>query len=327
MDLFIGIINQRHNMDFLKWAKNRKLPKALQSRRGWTQLFEHYRTEEPHIHQIEPTNQCPYTCIMCPRHEQMTRTKGYMDMSLFKKIIDEVSTYSAKIRDKEIELFHFGESLCHSKFAEMVQYTSSTHLKATLSLNPVDLNADIIERLLQHAPYKIIVSLDSMDGLKYTMIRGRHAKIDKAIHNTERLLQRHQQLGNQSIIIIRMIVMHVNRNEIDHFRRFWEEKGGIVEFRDFFPWSNPELKDLGTVEKYPNYMPCPFPWQYLVIQWNGDVVACCRDYNGTLKMGNVMDDTLKDIWNGEAYTIFREKMASGEGLSHFCKECLSIYSQ
>ena len=66
-------MRRENRMDFLKWAKSRTLPKALQTRAGWAQLFEHSRTEEPHIHQIEPTNVCPYTCIMCPRHNNMTR--------------------------------------------------------------------------------------------------------------------------------------------------------------------------------------------------------------------------------------------------------------
>ncbi len=312
-------------MDFLKWAKGRTLPKALQSRTGWTQLFEHYRTEEPHVHQIEPTNRCPYTCIMCPRHDNMARKNGRMDMEIFRKIIDEVSTYSPKIREKEIELFHFGESLFHPQLPEMVGYTSAAGLKPTLSINPVDLNPKMIDSLLKNAPHKIIVSLDSMNEEKYQAIRGRHAKIDKAVQNTELLLERHQQIGAKTIIIIRMIVMNINKNEVDNFRNFWEERGGIVELRDFFPWSKKELKELGIVEKYPAYMPCPFPWQYVVVQWNGDVVACCRDYNGELKLGNVTNTSLKDIWNGNAYTEFREKMASGCGLSSFCEECLSLY--
>ncbi|NWF39541.1 radical SAM protein [Mariprofundus sp. NF] len=312
-------------MDFITWAKGRTLPKALQSREGWAQFFEHYRTEEPHIHQIEPTNRCPYTCVMCPRNDNMTRKQGNMEMGLFRKIIDEASTYSEKVREKEIELFHFGESLFHPQLAEMVAYSSSAGLRPTLSINPADLNSGMIDDLLKSAPYKIIISLDSMTDKRYRAIRGEHAEIDRAVENTELLLQRHQQLESNTIISIRMIVMNLNEDEVEDFRNFWQERGGVVELRDFFPWSKNELQELGRVEKYPAYMPCPFPWQYLVAQWNGDVVACCRDYNGLLKLGNVADSTLKEIWNGPAYTEFRRKMASGRGLTSFCEECLSIY--
>ncbi|WP_457676891.1 radical SAM/SPASM domain-containing protein [Thiolapillus sp.] len=314
-------------MDFLDWARSRKLPSALQSREGWAQLFEHYRSEEPHVHQIEPTNACPYSCIMCPRESSMSRGRGLMEMEVFTKIIDEVATYSPAIREKEIELFHFGESLLHPRLTEMVGMASSAGLRPVLSINPVDLAPETAIRLLQNRPYRIIVSLDSMKADRFRQIRGRHAKLDIAIRNTEALLEAHARQGSKVPIVVRMIVMHMNRDETEDFRQFWEERGAQVELREFFPWSRKELEELGKVEKYPPYMPCPFPWQYLVVQWNGDVVACCRDYNGTLKLGNVREQSLKDIWNGTAYRRFRESMASGQGLCEFCTECLDIYYQ
>ncbi len=314
-------------MDFLAWARGRKLPTALQSREGWARLFEHYRSDEPHVHQIEPTNACPYTCIMCPRESSMTRGRGLMDMEIFRKIINEIATYSPAVKEKELELFHFGESLLHPRLPEMVGMASSADLRPVLSINPVDLPPETAAKLLQNRPYRIIVSLDSMDAARFMHIRGRHAELDTAIRNTEALLETRARQKSNTPIVVRMIVMNMNRNETESFTQFWQERGAEVELREFFPWSRKELEDLGKVEKYPPYMPCPFPWQYLVVQWNGDVVACCRDYNGTLKLGNVREQSLKDIWNGPAYRQFRESMATGQGLCEFCNECLDIYYQ
>lgn len=312
-------------MDFLKWADGRKMPKALQTRTGWAQFFEHHRSEEPHIHQIEPTNHCPYECIMCPRHANMKRKKGFMEMDLFRKIIDETATFSPKTRDKEIELFHFGESLFHPQLPEMVSYASAAGLKPTLSINPGDLNHTLIDDLLASNPYKIIVSLDSMHAQKYKNIRGNYADIERAVANNKLLLKAQQKLNSTTKIITRMIVMKNNQDEVEDYVKFWEANGSTVELRDFFPWNHEELKKLGMVKKYPTAMPCPFPWQYIVVQWNGDVVACCRDYNGILKLGNVHNLSLKEIWNGQSYQDFREKMSSSKDLPNSCQECLSIY--
>lgn len=119
--------------------------------------------------------------------------------------------------------------------------------------------------------------------------------------------------------------MNINQDEVVAFEDYWNKAGGVVEIRDFFPWTKQELQELGDEVKYPGFMPCPFPWQYVVVQWNGDVVACCRDYDGQLKLGNVKENTLKEIWNGREYADFRAKMTSGDGLTSFCNECLSIY--
>ncbi|WP_163337815.1 radical SAM/SPASM domain-containing protein [Desulfopila sp. IMCC35008] len=313
-------------MDFLQWAKSRTLPSALQTREGWVSFFEHYRTGEPHIHQIEPTNHCPYTCIMCPRHTRMNRKKGFMDFAVFQKIIDEISTYSDDVKNKEIELFHFGESLLHPEIAKMVSYTSEHNLKATLSINPCDLTQPLIDTLVMSNPYQIIISIDSMDPDKYRILRGAHANLDKAVINTSALLRSFQDAKSNTRLTVRMIVMHNNKDEKDSYTSFWRSQGAEVELRDFFPWNDRSLQELGNIEKYPHSMPCPFPWQYLVVQWNGDVVACCRDYNGQLILGNVRKQSLIEIWNGQRCTDLRNAIGSGTGLKQMCQECHSLYN-
>lgn len=312
-------------MDFLKWAKSNTLPSALQSREGWAALFEYHRTATPHIHQIEPTNHCPYSCLMCPRKRLMIRQKGYMDLTVFQKIIDEIVTYPAETREKEIELFHFGESLLHPQLPEMISYISDRQLKATLSINPGELTAPLIDRLLQASPFQIIVSIDSMDPVTYRKLRGPYADLAAAVANTKLLLTKHHAACSRTSVTIRMIVMHENRSESEHFTKYWQERRANVELRDFFPWNDKEIATLGPTEHYPPHMPCPFPWQYLVVQWNGDVVACCRDYNGRLVLGNVMENSLQDIWNGENARRLREGIATGKGLDRLCEECLQLY--
>jgi MoaA/NifB/PqqE/SkfB family radical SAM enzyme len=122
------------------------LPSCLQNRKGWADMFELKRTMEPHIHQIEPTNHCPYSCIMCPRPKHMKRRKGYMELSVYRMIIDEISDYSPSVRDKEIELFHFGESLLHPGLVDMINYASGKQLKIVLSVNGPLLNIDLAKK-------------------------------------------------------------------------------------------------------------------------------------------------------------------------------------
>ncbi len=310
------------DIDFLKWAKSRKLPAALQSRGAWAELFEYHRSHEPHIHQIEPTNHCPYSCIMCPRHDHMKRKKGFMQLDVFKKIVDEIATYDSSVKKKEIELFHFGESLLHRDLPKMVSYTTCNGLRPTLSINPCSLNSSLIDELVAAQPYRVIVSLDSMESQKLKKIRGKYADVHKAIENTRKLIE---LAGVETKIVVRMIVMHDNNTETELFTEYWNSAGAEVELRDFFPWNDPNLAELGVIEKYPDYMPCPFPWQYLVVQWNGDVVACCRDYNGELRLGNVMQNSLVEIWNGAESMALRKAIASGKGLSQQCEDCLKMY--
>jgi radical SAM protein with 4Fe4S-binding SPASM domain len=307
-----------------KW-QNLPLPSCLHSRKGWAQLFELQRSPEPHLHQIEPTNHCPYSCIMCPRAKFMVRPQGFMDFDLYQKVISEVAGYAAPVRNQEIELFHFGESLLHPQIAAMVGYASRKRLKTVLSVNAPELSPEIAEGLLRNQPHKIIISLDGFDDESYRKIRGENADYQKAVQRIDAFIQLYSRYCQATQLQVRMIRLHMNENHTDEFISTWEKKGIHVELRDFFPWTRKDMVGLGRFEQYPPYMPCPFPWKYLVVQWNGDVVPCCRDYNGVNKLGNVNDESLQEIWNGSAYKAFRDGMASGALESSLCAECMAIY--
>ncbi len=231
------------------------IPSSLRSRDGWVNYFELKRTTEPHIHQIEPTNQCHYSCIMCPRSEKMTRKVGFMDMGLYHKIIDEVEGYSEPVRAKEIELFHFGESLLHPELDTMVEYASQKDLKITLSVNPPELTPEKTEKILKANPYKIIISLDGYDKESYKRIRGNHADYEKAVSNIDSAISIHKKYGSGCELLVRMIQFDLNKNYAASFVANWGNRGIQTEIRQYFPWNDERMKELGEFEKYPPFMP------------------------------------------------------------------------
>lgn len=255
----------------------------------------------------------------------MTRPVGFMDFALYTKVIDEVTGFSSPVRKKEIELFHFGESLLHPEIAEMVAYGTGKGLNLVLSVNAPQLTPELAEKILTKNPAKLIISMDGYDTESYRRIRGNNADYNLAVENLEAVLKIMKSIGSRSRVIVRMIRLELNTQEEDQFRSKWQDLGGDVEIRDFFPWNKKDLIPLGAVEKYPPHMPCPFPWQYLVVQWNGDVVPCCRDFNAVNRLGNVADSTLKEIWNSSDYERFRESMSKGEFEPSMCAECMEIY--
>jgi len=303
-----------------------QLPSFLKSRRGWGDFLELKRSEFPHLHQIEPTNACPYHCVMCPRGSRMTRNIGYMTMHVFRQVMDEVSTYPDPVKSREIELFHFGESLLHPDIVRMNAYAAAKGLNTVLSVNALELRPDLAAGLADGGAGTIIVSLDGDTQERFEKIRGRRIDYEQAVRNILSLSDHIRATGAATRLEVRMIMLRQNSDRVEGFKTFWRDKGVDARVRDFFPWGEPDMASLGDYEKnYPPFMPCPFAWQYLVVQWNGDVVACCRDYNGQTVMGNVMETELKEIWNGQAYARFREDMVQGTYHNSICFPCMGLY--
>nr|CRH06917.1 putative Fe-S oxidoreductase [Candidatus Magnetococcus massalia] len=303
-----------------------KLPRQLQSRQGWAKLMEMQRTPQPFVHQIEVTNHCPYRCIMCPRDQQMSRDLGYMAMDLYAKLIAEMATFPEEIKARELELFHFGESLLHPQLDEMVAIASTAGLKPVLSVNPPHLKPAISERLLKAKPHRIILSIDGFDAQSYREIRGQPAHFAQAVKHVEALVACHRERNSETDLLVRMIHMHRNSDQVARMEAFWRSVGVRFEPREFFPWTESELAALGEHGKNPPHMPCPFPWSYLVVQWDGSVVGCCRDLNGENRLGNANQRSLQEIWGGPAYRQFRAMHAAGDfSQSPLCAKCDPIY--
>ena len=256
----------------------------------------------------------------------MEREVGFMEFELFQKIIDEIAGFSEPVRAKEIELFHFGESLLHPRISEMAGYASKKRLNITLSVNAPELTPSLLDSLAASGPCRIIISFDGYDEKSYKEIRGEAADYERASANIKYAASLVRAGLPGTKVSLRIIRLNRNDARIDDFKRQWESSGLPVEVREFFPWTEKELTALGIVKKYPPFMPCPFPWQYLVVQWDGTVVPCCRDYNGVNPMGNVRGASLKEIWNSAQYADFRARHSTGNyGSNEFCRNCMEIF--
>ena len=67
---------------------------------------------------------------------------------------------------------------------------------------------------------------------------------------------------------------------------------------------------------------CLRPFNVLQICANGDVVLCCADMYGDVVMGNIMNQTLEDIWNSEGFKLYRTELATnGRANLKLCQNC------
>ncbi|MDZ7836850.1 MAG: SPASM domain-containing protein [Actinomycetota bacterium] len=58
-----------------------------------------------------------------------------------------------------------------------------------------------------------------------------------------------------------------------------------------------------------NYVACTFLWYALVILFNGDMVPCPQDFKASLKLGNIKQESIDSVFNGEKMQQLREKIA------------------
>ena len=67
---------------------------------------------------------------MCPNKDLKKKDKGYMDMDLYRKIVDEAREFIF-----DINLAHRGESLLHPEIVEAIKYAKQSKIFTRLHTN------------------------------------------------------------------------------------------------------------------------------------------------------------------------------------------------
>src|SRR5690242_3480100 len=117
---------------------------------------------------IEPTNLCNLKCISCPNGVEAPREGGFMDMGLYRKIIDEAASFP---RPTEVILYLGGEPLLHANLTDMIEYAAKKDLFVRFNSNAALLTSESTESLLTTELYEITFSFDDMSPAQYEELR------------------------------------------------------------------------------------------------------------------------------------------------------------
>jgi len=281
----------------------------------------------PMIFQIETTNACAMNCRMCPRKD-MKRKIGFMDIDLFKKIVDQLKGYT-----RELFLHHFGDPLLHSKLFEMIDYADEKGIKTKLSTNPVSMRPEINDKILKSKLDYLHISLDGTDEKTYKFLRGNNADYKKGIKYIEDFLLKKNRLKQEKpYVVLAIIRMKETEKEIKQFKDYWGKKLGVnkIEIKQFRTWdgSNKEINKMADESylsnryKNPTKYACFQPWLWVTVLWDGRVVPCCYDYEGKYVLGDLKRQSLKEIWNGKRMKeLRRQNMTNDFKNNPLCANC------
>ncbi|MFH2132529.1 MAG: SPASM domain-containing protein [bacterium] len=283
------------------------------------------------IFNIELTNHCPMRCVMCPRTNNMKREQGFMEFELFQKVINELMDANKEQKlDQPVWFHHFGESLLHPEFDSFIRYAVNKGVVAGLSVNPLILSESVACALLQSKPSILYISLDGHDDESFQKIRGVSHAYQRSRNNLHHFLLLKERLKSDCRVVLSMIDFDLNRQSIEETRSYWESVPGVDQFlmKRFSTWDG-SAGDINRLQGNPkrtrlvlsNRVECNFPWERMTVLWDGEVVPCCNDYDKKLSLGNLNQQTLTEIWNGDEMKQLRKEFISNQVENPLCRRC------
>ena len=161
---------------------------------------------------LELTNKCNFHCEFCPSDSQ-TRLHGYMDLSLAKKIFDEISD---KKLVTQVHLHLMGEPTLHPKLNEILNYARDKNVTINLTTNGSTLVKKKVPKLLESISGTITASLMTPTEETYEIRGDVGLSWDRYIDNFRLLVREHLKRiskGEKINYAITMRIMVTEKNK------------------------------------------------------------------------------------------------------------------
>jgi len=270
---------------------------------------------------IELSGICNLKCEFCFQNGLINQPLGFMDVELFKQIIDD----GVKNGLCAIKLQIRGESFLHPRLFECISYAKNKGvLDVQITTNATLLNRNNIQEIIESGLDAIIFSVDSHHGNSFVQKNNseRYSSTEKSI---KELLKYRLKLGRQKPWIrLQSSIPQLDRDSFLKTKNYLKMKfpeADIFVVNRIYNYNN-------DIDAFPdlhiNYElePCNYLMHRLAIFWNGDITICCADYNNKINLGNVAFKNIKEIWLSARMNAFRQlhKNDKRKDMSP-CKHC------
>ncbi len=277
---------------------------------------------------IEPCNICNLSCPGCItgiRRKDAIHPQ-ILDLHRFKQIFDQVKEYVYNI-----SLYNWGEPFLNKNIFSIIEYASSSGCAATVHSNFNIFNDFMAKKAITSRLTHIYLSIDGATQQTYEKYRS-GGELSRVIENVKLLVSKKREMKSRlPILTWKYLVFPHNVHEIASARQWAKEltvdafdlvRGNIDNVAVF---GREEIHDLdtGTMVTYQENS-CDALWDSLIVYPDGSVIPCCQAFRQKDIFGNVLESSVKEVWNNEDFITMRETIGTKRirgVVRHPCSEC------
>ncbi|MBQ4284714.1 MAG: radical SAM protein [Lachnospira sp.] len=246
---------------------------------------------------IEITSSCNLSCSFC---QETKRPKEFLSVENFAHILQEVRPYT-----NFVYLHVKGEPLLHPQLEEILKLCRQSGVTVNVTTNGTLLKKQL-PTLLKYPPHQINISLHSADDNDCIDI---DTYIKDVFYSCEEI---------------------TDKTETEISLRLWNTKNDPTIFGE---------KNYKVKERIHINVQSPFEWPdinntyyndrgfcqglrlHMAILSNGTVVPCCLDGNGVMALGNIFEESFKNILEGPRATAIIQGFRDKKAVEPLCQHC------
>lgn len=291
--------------------------------------------------QIEITNRCNFDCVMCQRKDLGVVFRD-MPLDLYRRVLDRLPAST-----RLICLTGWGEPLLHPDLPEMIRHTRKVGRLPIFTTNGVLLKGEMADRILGSGVHAVTFSIDSLAEEEGSVlhwepaavirnvrefvgrIRSERLPIETGVNTTLhagraddvfRVIEFAARTGLAPVTILRLDLRYQpmlkryplaeERAILRRAHRLGRRLGVRVQS---------VLTEHGAAGRFLSLLNrgCPKPFDYVYINWKGEITPCCN--LPTMNLKNILEQDLQQVWDGEGFSRFRRNQRE------ICGKCDVLY--
>jgi len=255
---------------------------------------------------LELVNRCNLECVMCYQGYRNDAKQYIIRDQMLDKIFDDFkeNKLSALMLSASEPLLYKGieKVLNRAKEAEIMDLFMFTNGALLTEKNS--------KMILESSVSRLFVSIDAATQDTYNKVRVpvskrllKENRLDYLENNIKQFIKIRDHLDKKiPIIRVSFVALKRNSHEIESFRKKWVNIVDSVEIQkeqsiDLYDKLNEKNADQSSKRLLKKYN-CNKPWGDMAIYSDGSVGPCCNLVGRKIPIGDIKNNTIKEIWNG-----------------------------
>lgn len=273
---------------------------------------------------IELTSKCGLSCDFCP---SASRATSSMDLELFRKTNEEVKEFT-----KDIAYHVVGDPLLVTNLREYLDVSHDNGLHVHITTAGYYLKTSHAEVLNHPAIKQINFSLNSYRGNNLSISLDEYLQkiadftcdfkeLNKKAFINYRLWNKQEDNSQESYnkevieLMFQKLQARVPEKGYDTQNRLRVISKVLFNFDSLFEWPSLDAPFVGEKGS------CHGLSGQMAILSSGELVPCCFDYEALINLGNVKENSLKDILNSPKSQNILDGFKKGIITEELCKRC------
>lgn len=281
----------------------------------------------PTVIEYQPYAICNANCVYCPVG-MLNRDQRQKGEPIREEVFETILQHTKGKLLERISPHLNCEPLLCKNLPQQIRRLKEEHPEAEVdfSTNGVFLTEEIFMKLIESG--LDVLDVHYMGVSKNYHEKAMHTKYDVVKKNLEQVLK--LKVKNNYDLIINISCHRLEGASLNDWYQFaqeWKSKGANVVLGPLWNragYYGEKFDEMSVGLRDNNPSPCEKPFKQIAIEHDGEIVLCSLDYEHQIKIGNIMKQSIEEVWNGPLMTHYQQSQHDQAKLKNLklCKDCV-----